>query len=108
MAEAVETVAALGFHLLATRGTVRFLAAHGVPSTYMPKVGEGTPDIGQAIRAGKVQMVINTPLGKQSRYDESAIRREARAAAVIRNLAIVAEQDIVAGAGLWRNASRAP
>jgi carbamoyl-phosphate synthase large subunit len=69
----------LGFTILATRGTVRFLAAHGVPSTYMPKVGEGTPDIGQAIRAGKVQMVINTPLGKRSRFDETAIRREARA-----------------------------
>ncbi len=70
---------ALGFALLATRGTVRFLEAHGVPSAYMPKVGEGTPHIGQAIREGRVQMVINTPLGKRSRYDESAIRREARA-----------------------------
>ena len=42
-------------------------------------MGEGSPHIGQAIRDGEVQMVINTPLGKQSRYDESAIRREARA-----------------------------
>jgi carbamoyl-phosphate synthase large subunit len=69
----------LGFTILATRGTVRYLEAHGVPSRYMPKVGEGTPDIGQAIRGGQVQMVINTPLGKRSRYDETAIRREARA-----------------------------
>ena len=45
----------------------------------MPKVGEGSPHIGEIIRAGQVQMVINTPLGKRSRFDESAIRREARA-----------------------------
>ena len=43
------------------------------------KVGEGQPDIGEIIRAGGVQMVINTPLGQASRFDESAIRREARA-----------------------------
>ena len=45
----------------------------------MAKVGEGAPHIGELIRGGQVQMVINTPLGKKSRYDESAIRREARA-----------------------------
>ena len=69
----------LGFSLLATGGTAAFLQAHDVPAAVVAKVGEGSPHIGQAIRDGQVQMVINTPLGKQSRYDESAIRREARA-----------------------------
>nr|MEE4267973.1 carbamoyl-phosphate synthase large subunit [Candidatus Krumholzibacteria bacterium] len=69
----------LGYHLLATGGTARFLEGQGVPAAVVAKVGEGSPHIGQAIRDGEVQMVINTPLGKQSRYDESAIRREARA-----------------------------
>ncbi len=68
---------ALGFSLLATGGTARYLRAEGVPSAIIAKVGEGLPDIGQAIRSGEVQMVINTPLGKKSRFDESAIRREA-------------------------------
>ncbi len=68
----------LGFALMATGGTARYLEAEGVPAAIIAKVGEGSPDIGQAIRAGEVQMVINTPLGKQSRFDESAIRREAR------------------------------
>ncbi len=69
----------LGFALLATGGTARFLQGNGVPAEIIAKVGEGSPHIGQAIRDGQVQMVINTPLGKQSRYDESAIRRESRA-----------------------------
>ena len=69
----------LGFALLATGGTARNLQQAGLPAAVIAKVGEGTPHIGQAIRDGQVQMVINTPLGKQSRFDESAIRREARA-----------------------------
>ena len=69
----------LGFALLATGGTARYLQQAGLPAAVIAKVGEGTPHIGQAIRDGQVQMVINTPLGKQSRFDESAIRREARA-----------------------------
>jgi carbamoyl-phosphate synthase large subunit len=68
----------LGFPLLATSGTTRYLKAEGIPAQTIAKVGEGSPDIGQAIRQGGVQMVINTPLGKKSRFDESAIRREAR------------------------------
>ncbi len=68
----------LGFSLLATSGTTKHLAAAGIPAATVAKVGEGSPDIGQAIRLGQVQMVINTPLGKKSRFDESAIRRESR------------------------------
>ena len=69
----------LGFELIATRGTARFLEAEDVPCGVVAKVGEGDPHIGKMIRDGDVQMVINTPLGKRSRFDESAIRREARA-----------------------------
>jgi len=69
----------LDFRLIATRGTTRYLEAEGVPCGVVAKVGEGGPHIGQMIRDGEVQMVINTPLGKRSRFDESAIRREARA-----------------------------
>jgi carbamoyl-phosphate synthase large subunit len=69
----------LGFELIATRGTARFLEAEDVPCGVVAKVGEADPHIGKMIRDGDVQMVINTPLGKRSRFDESAIRREARA-----------------------------
>jgi len=69
----------MGYRMLATGGTARYLEKNGISAARVAKVGEGTPHIGQIIRAGDVQMVINTPLGEQSRFDESAIRREARA-----------------------------
>ncbi len=72
-------LAQLGYALLATGGTARFLNERGLAAASVPKVGEGAPHIGELIRGGQVQMVINTPLGKKSRFDESAIRREARA-----------------------------
>lgn len=68
----------LGYDILATRGTARYLNQAGVKAATVAKVGEGSPHIGQLIRQGEVQMVINTPLGQRSRFDESAIRREAR------------------------------
>ena len=69
----------LGYGMLATGGTARFLNEKGIKAATVAKVGEGSPHIGQLIRQGDVQMVINTPLGKRSRYDESAIRRESHA-----------------------------
>ena len=69
----------MGYRMLATGGTARYLEKNGIAAAKVAKVGEGTPHIGQIIRAGEVQMVINTPLGERSRFDESAIRREARA-----------------------------
>ena len=72
-------LAGLGYRMLATGGTARFLTKNEIPAAVVAKVGEGSPHIGQVIRDGGVQMVINTPLGARSRFDESAIRREARA-----------------------------
>ncbi len=69
----------MGYDLLATGGTAAFLGRQGIRAAVVAKVGEGSPHIGQLIRDGRVHMVINTPLGKRSRFDESAIRREARA-----------------------------
>ncbi|RPJ48841.1 MAG: carbamoyl-phosphate synthase large subunit [Candidatus Latescibacterota bacterium] len=68
---------ALGFSLLATRGTADYLDRHGVGALRIAKVGEGSPNVADRIRDGAVRMVINTPLGKGSRFDEVAIRREA-------------------------------
>ncbi len=67
----------LGFRLLATKGTATYLEKQNVACGPIAKVGEGTPNIEECILEGKVQMVINTPLGKKSRYDETPIRRSA-------------------------------
>jgi len=65
----------MGYRMLATGGTARYLNKNGIAAAHVAKVGEDTPHIGQMIREGDVQMVINTPLGERSRFDESAIRR---------------------------------
>ena len=68
---------ALGFRLVATRGTAAALAAAGVPAERVYKVNEGRPNIVDLVKTGKVDMVINTPLGRESFYDERSIRRAA-------------------------------
>jgi carbamoyl-phosphate synthase large subunit len=72
-------LAELGFELLATSGTAAFLREAGlrVGSTF--KVNEGEPHVADRIAGGEIQLVINTPLGRESYYDESAIRKEALA-----------------------------
>ncbi len=66
-----------GFSLVATQGTASFLAAAGVAVTPVFKVNEGRPNVVDWIKTGKIHLVINTPLGRQSHYDERAIRRAA-------------------------------
>ncbi len=63
----------LGFKVIGTEGTATFLQSHGIDASPIFKVNEGRPNIVDAIKNGEVQMVINTPLGEESRYDEYAI-----------------------------------
>jgi len=67
----------LGFLIVATEGTAKFLGDNSIPAKKIYKVNEGRPNIADAIINGEIQMVINTPFGKVSHQDESAIRRTA-------------------------------
>ena len=67
----------LGFTILATGGTHRYLTRLGIECQRVFKVGEGRPDIVDRIVSGGVQLLINTPLGKKSQYDDYAMRRAA-------------------------------
>ncbi len=67
----------LGFRIKATEGTRKFLAENGVESELILKVHEGRPNIVDAIANGEIQLVINTPSGKVSQYDDSYIRKAA-------------------------------
>ncbi len=67
----------LGFEIRATGGTARYLRARGIPATPIYKVGEGRPNIADGIISGDVQLLINTPLGKKSQFDDYAMRRTA-------------------------------
>ncbi|MCH8327499.1 MAG: ATP-grasp domain-containing protein, partial [Candidatus Marinimicrobia bacterium] len=63
----------LGFSIIATEGTRAQLQQSGIEAQLIYKVGEGRPDAADAIRNREVQLIINTPLGAQSRHDEYAI-----------------------------------
>ena len=67
----------LGFDLLATTGTAQVLETAGLSARRVFKVNEGKPDIRDEIHAGRVQLIVNTPLGKTSRFDENAVSRAA-------------------------------
>jgi carbamoyl-phosphate synthase large subunit len=67
----------MGFALLATRGTAAFLSARGVPTEMIYKVNEGRPHVVDRIRSRGIDLIINTPLGEASFYDDGAIRKNA-------------------------------
>jgi carbamoyl-phosphate synthase large subunit len=66
---------ALGFKVVATRGTATYLRAHGIDAEIVFKINEGRPHIGDEITNGRVQLVINTPLGRESFFDDRTVRR---------------------------------
>jgi carbamoyl-phosphate synthase large subunit len=67
----------LGFELFATRGTWEHLREMGIEAERVFKVNEGRPNIVDMIMSGDVALLINTPLGKKSQYDDYAMRRAA-------------------------------
>ncbi len=68
--------------LYATRGTRDALAERGIDAELVLKVGEGNPDAVDLVRGERIGLVINTPLGRLSRFDEFALRRAALATKV--------------------------
>jgi carbamoyl-phosphate synthase large subunit len=70
-------LADLGFRLCATEGTREALAQSGLEAKLVYKVNEGSPNAVERMEAGEIQLVINTPLGGESHYDEAAIRAAA-------------------------------
>jgi len=67
----------LGFKLKATKGSNRFLTEHGIASELILKMHEGRPNITDGIKNHEIQLVINTPSGRMSKYDDSYIRKTA-------------------------------
>ncbi|MDD2316254.1 MAG: carbamoyl-phosphate synthase large subunit [Desulfobacterales bacterium] len=67
----------LEFKLIATRGTLEFLAENGIEAESIRKLGYGRPDIVDAIKNGEIHLIINTPGGKETQEDDSYIRKAA-------------------------------
>ena len=77
-----RTLAGLGYELLATDGTYRALRSHGIPVERVNKVHEGRPHIVDMIKNREIDLVLNTPYGKQQRVDDSSIRAASVSSAV--------------------------
>ena len=73
----VKKLADMGFEITATSGTAEFLTEHGIKAVPIKKLHEGRPNIVDALNNGKIQLLINTPAGKESFYDDSYIRKAA-------------------------------
>lgn len=78
-----ESFAELGFHLCATGGTAAFLVEHGLIVKRVNKLKEGRPHALDLLKNGDIDIVINTPLGRQSFRDDMLMRRECHASNVL-------------------------
>ncbi len=77
VAPVAKDLAAAGLKIIATRGTATALRQAGIEVEGVYKVNEGRPNIVDLVKTGKVDLLINTPLGRESFYDEKSIRRAA-------------------------------
>ena len=68
-------LAGLGFDLMASKGTAAYLRAHGLDVQVVYKINEGRPHVGDRLFNREVQLVINTPLGRESFFDDMTMRR---------------------------------
>ena len=75
--EVARQFANLGFKIVATNGTQKFLAECGIGATSILKVHEGRPNIVDSLKNNEIQLIINTPSGKMSKHDDSYIRKTA-------------------------------
>jgi carbamoyl-phosphate synthase large subunit len=73
----VKDLHSLGFHILATRGTAQFLFERGIFPELVQKISEGRPNLLDYMRSGRVQALINTPMGRFSQHDDKQLRIEA-------------------------------
>ncbi|HMO07724.1 MAG TPA: carbamoyl phosphate synthase large subunit, partial [Paracoccaceae bacterium] len=77
LAAAARDLAAMGFEIVATKGTAQWLGAEGVASVPVRKVYEGQPNIVDRLKNGEIALVMNTTEGTQAISDSRDIRRVA-------------------------------
>ena len=92
----------MGFRLLATRGTAARLGRQGLPVETVYKVNEGRPNVADHIRNGDIQLIVNTPLGRMSQFDEIALRKAAVRHKVPITTTIAGAAALVEGIGALR------
>ncbi len=76
--DAVKKFVGLGFSVVGTEGTIRFLEKHGVSATVVNKINEGRPNVIDLIVNREVSLILNTPSGRRdARADDASIRKAA-------------------------------
>jgi len=96
----------LGFNIYATEGTSKFLNDNNIANTKINKLHEGRPNIADAIKNKELQMIINTPVGKDSKHDDSYIRMMAIQRKTPYVTSIAAAEASVAGIAAVKNEDR--
>ena len=102
--EVAKQFAKLGFNIKATQGTREFLKGHGIKSELILKIHEGRPNIVDAIMNGEIHLIINTPSGKLSQYDDSYIRKAAIKYKVLYVTTLAAAMAAAKGIAAYRKA----
>ena len=75
--EVAESLAGDGFEIVATEGTYNLITAAGIPAKKAKKIYEGRPNVGDMITNGDFDLIINSPIGKDSIHDDSYLRKAA-------------------------------
>lgn len=75
--EVARSLADDGFKVVATEGTYNLITAAGIPATKAKKLYEGRPNVGDMITNGDFDLIINSPVGKDSVHDDSYLRKAA-------------------------------
>ena len=99
-AEAVQIArdfSEMGFHILATENTCALFRQNGIEAERVNKICEASPHIGDVIEQGKIDLIINTPIGRQSTTDDSYIRKAAIKGRICYMTTIAAAQASVQG-----------
>jgi carbamoyl-phosphate synthase large subunit len=95
--ELARSYVQLGFHIIATEGTANVLEAAGLKVERVFKVKEGRPNVVDLIKGDRIQLIVNTPRGQDTVFDEKAIRRAAVVARIPTITTIAAAQAAVEG-----------
>jgi len=72
-----QRIKKLGFNIYATKGTAGFLKENDIQNTEIKKLHEGRPNITDAVKNKEINLIINTPVGRSGKHDDSYIRRTA-------------------------------
>ncbi|MFH1504251.1 MAG: carbamoyl-phosphate synthase large subunit [Candidatus Omnitrophota bacterium] len=98
----------LGFNIYATEGTAKFLKENNIEAQEIKKIHEGRPNIADAIKNKDINLVINTPVGRESKYDDSYIRMMAIQHKVPYITSMAAAQASVEGIKAMKNSKVEP